>query len=343
MPGHHDAGAAAERRAQRRRVAVGRRGPRSPSCRSARASPGRRDRAPARTRRRASPPAPPSRRRSRSASARASPSACRPTAISTPPLDGGGFERNSWPRYSTVTGRRRITRYAGQILQRERAAARLHMRDDRPREIARIETLTHPRSASRSSVAPSSGNASRSPSRDGSPLHRVHRIALRRMPQQRIEDPRAGTPAPPSHEPLARERHRRRHELRPGHPPPAPMGRLEPQRRPRNRHRRRPVRNSCCVSPSKSTASSSKSAVATLLGTVTKKSSIDVLALRCRMNEHEATAARARQRAFADPGHEGRRNAGVHGRPAGLQHPRARLRGQRMPGCDRSFHAAFTF
>ena len=40
----------------------------------------------------------------------ASRSACKPSPTSTPPLDGGGFDRNSWPRYETTIGRRRITR-----------------------------------------------------------------------------------------------------------------------------------------------------------------------------------------------------------------------------------------
>ena len=38
------------------------------------------------------------------------PSSFSPYATNSPPLDGGGFERNSCPRYATTTGCRRITR-----------------------------------------------------------------------------------------------------------------------------------------------------------------------------------------------------------------------------------------
>ena len=71
------------------------------------------------------------------------------------------------------------------------------------------------------------------------PLDRVHRIPLRRMPKQRIEDPVQIRPCLGHHEPLAREPHRRRHELRPRDPAPPAMRRLEPERGPRNRHRGR--------------------------------------------------------------------------------------------------------
>ena len=114
IPGARDDDAASRspaRALERRQRRRGRRSPRCASFRSIRASPGRHGRAPAQN------------AASRTASCAsialtiappgagsASPSACSPSPRRTPPLDGGGFERNSWPRYATTIGRRRITR-----------------------------------------------------------------------------------------------------------------------------------------------------------------------------------------------------------------------------------------
>ena len=56
------------------------------------------------------------------------------------------------------------------------------------------------------------------------------------------------------------------------------------------------------------------------------------------MDEHEAAAARASQRALGDPGRERGCDAGVDGVPAGVEDACAGLGGHGVAGGDRSTH-----
>ena len=211
-----------------------------------------------------------------------------------------------------------------QILEREGAAASAHVVDDLPGETAGVEG---PGPLPRETVERVRELRNREPLAFDvrAPVVAVHRVTLRRMAQEGIEDPvqiglrRAEPEAFPG------ERGRRGDELRPLEPPPAPVSRLEAEsqarhgeleqlgrrgRRPRNRDERVEHRG------------------------------------RGRLplvHEHEPAAPGTGERALANPGHERRRDAGVHRAPAGTQDAGACLRGQRMAGCDRTVHLSFTF
>ena len=300
------------------------------------------DRAHARTPHRAPPPAPPSHPRSRSGVGSAI--AERPQAE----RDQHAAARRRRVRAELVAPVLDAHRLAlddpvlGQVFQRERSAAALHVLDDslapdRPRR----ELTRPPRRAARASRrAPGSRTARPSRyARPSTPYIASPSGEWRSSPSRiRCRYPCIGVSSKPSRA----SRSRRRHELRPRHPPPPAMRRLETQRRPRNRHRRRTrpeqlLRIAVEIDRQLQQLDRDRAAC----GTATKKSSTTVSPVARLVHEHEPAAARARQRALAHPGHERGRDARIHGRPARLQHPRARLRGQRMPGCDCAFHAAW--
>ena len=260
-----------------------------------------------------------------------------------PPLDGGGFDRNSWPRYSTLIGSRSITSYAARsssasapppaatcatirsasspAIENRRAVAREPV--ERVAEIRDREPVAQP-------VRP--------------PAAAVHRVALRRVAQQPIEN-RVQVPLHRRQlEAVARERRRRRDELRPRHPPPAAMRVLEAERRPGHRHRRR-ARPEQLLRVAVEVDRQLEQLGGRVRRLRHRHEEVEHRRLRALrlVDEHEAAAARAGQRALAHPRDERGRHARVHGAAARPEHPGARLRGQRMTRCDRSFHFSFIF
>ena len=140
-------------------------------------------------------------------------------------------------------------------------------------------------------------------------------------------------------EAVPRERRGRRDELRPRHPSEAAMRVLEAERRAGHRDRRRArpeqlLRVAVEVDGQLEQLAPGSQPRGHRHEEVEDASSFRALRL---VHEHESAPARACQRALAYPGDERGRHAGIDGAPTCLQHAGARLRGQRVAGCDGSF------
>ena len=145
--------------------------------------------------------------------------------------------RNSWPRYSTASGRRRTTAIRRQILQAQRSPSPLHVLDHRARQLARCTAPPPPPHRGARSSCPSSGTANSSPAvMRPAP---VHRVALRRVPQQPVQDPvqirRAAVSSTPSRASAAAGAASSAH----GTVPQRRCAVSRPEHRARHRHRRR--------------------------------------------------------------------------------------------------------
>ena len=277
--------------------------------------------------------------RSRPASARARRAPAGRARSARPPLDGGGFERNSWPAVLDADRLALDHLVRREILQRQRASARAARAR---RSLARARpcrALTRPPRASRSSVV--------AELRDREPLarreRRPSRRTSRRPPASGAAARRgsgAGTPAPAS--------------ARSPRAPARAAGATS------SAHGIRPQRRCAASRPSAvpGTATAAApgpeqllrvavevdrqlqqlAAAAAARGTATKKSStvVSPLAASCTSMKPPPPGP------VSGLSHTHDTNAAAThastARPARLEHARARLRGQRMPGCDRSFH-----
>ena len=209
----------------------------------------------------------------------ASPSARRPSATSNPPARRRRVRAELVP--AVLDGKRPAPHdaVALEILERQRAPARLHVLDDRARELAAVQrsrTLRR-RSARASPRAPAPRTAR--PAASARPPYIASPSGECRSSPSRIRCryPCVGVSSTPSRASRAAGATSSAH----GTVPQRRCAASRPSAVPGTATAAAPVRKSCCVSPSKSTASSSSSPVAcAAAGTETKKSSSRVFPSR---------------------------------------------------------------
>ena len=155
----------------------------------------------------------------------------------------------------------------------------------------------------------------------------VHRVALRRVPQQSVEDPMQVRLRGRQLETLPREPYGRRGELRPRHRPPAAVRRLEAECRPGHRDGGR-ARPEVLLRVAVEVDDQLQQLAGGVRGSRNGDEEIEQprLSVPRVVDEHEAAPARARQRALAHPRRERGRNARIDGVSACRQYLRARLR-----------------
>src|SRR5205085_171002 len=194
-----------------------------------------------------------------------------------PPLDGGGFERNSHPRYATATGSRSTTRYP----DRSSAVSGTWA------QIARASSPSYrtpaPSSAIRSIVAARSPSTSFSPATSTRPPYIASPSGECRSSPSRIRCryPCAGVSSTPARAAATAGAA----SAAQSSDPYRECAACSPSAVPGTPTAPGPVWNTCCVSPSKSTARASSSTSAEARGTATNASNTTVaLPLRTSMN-----------------------------------------------------------
>ena len=250
------------------------------------AAPDRRGAGRGRTCRRAHGPAPASpprarrrRRRSRGRGAAAARAGRGRRRSARRPRTAAGSRAPRGPAKLTATGRRQTTRYAGEVVEREVAAAVADGGDHRPRPLAAVESAAAPRrgdrlEACRRDRAAAAGRPRRAACPSGSsrcaPL-----VAVAKDRVEQAVDVRLG---PGELDPLARQLDRRLEQLRQGSRPYARCAASSPATAPGTATDAGPIRNGCVVGLSPkptSTASISAARAADVRprpGAATKKS-----------------------------------------------------------------------
>ena len=230
-----------------------------------------------------------------------------------------------------------------EILQRERAAAQVHVVDDALGELAAVEDG---RSVAREPLerVAELRNREALPCLEGAAGVAVHDVALGRVPEQRVEDPVQVSLQRRELEALARQRDGRGDELGPVQPAPAPVRALEAEGRAGHGDGGR-AGPEHLLRVAVEVDRELEQVVGRCRGARHRDEEVEHRRQPARrlVHEHEAAAAGSRERALAHPRDERRRHTGVDGAAAGAEDAGTRLRGQGLARCDRTVHLSFTF
>ena len=217
-----------------------------------------------------------------------------------------------------------------EIVQRERSTAFVHVLDDALARDRPYRELTRLPRAIRSNVVAELRDPEALALPIRTPVVAVHRVALGRMAQQPVEDLVQIPLRRRQLEAFARQRSRRRNELRPRHPPPPGMRLPRPERGAWHRDRRRTRPEELLRIAVEIDRQLQERARRRPPAAPSRRSRARPSSRRSLVHEHEPAAARARQRALAHPRRERSRDTSINSRAACSQYPCSRLGGQRM-------------